>query len=119
MRHVEAVATPLDCEALPQAHLLPLLIATQDELQLTCASGGVVLENVLRVDDARQFELCALFASKSESSCLGFSSECVGDDFFDYGHDLVSFILKLHRDCEVVCAYTPGGPAASKADCPG
>ncbi len=34
--------------------------------------------NVLRVDDAGQFELCALFARKPESSCLGFSSERAG-----------------------------------------
>ena len=55
--------------------------------------AGVVLENVLGIDDACRFELCVLFANKKESGCLGFSSERVGDDFFDYEHGPVSIIF--------------------------
>jgi hypothetical protein len=94
--HVKFIAIELDLEALPQAHFLPLLIATQDELELACASGGAVRKNVLRVDDACWFELSALFASKPESGCLGFSRERIGDDFFDYGHDPVSITWAFH-----------------------
>jgi hypothetical protein len=32
MGHVESIAIGLDLEALPQAHFLPLLMTTQDEL---------------------------------------------------------------------------------------
>jgi len=63
-----------------------------------------VRKNILGIDDACQFELCALFASKPESSCLGFSRERIGDDFFDYGHDPVSIILGLELDYGMVYA---------------
>ena len=39
MGHVESIGIWLDLEALSQAYFLPLLMTTQDELQLACATG--------------------------------------------------------------------------------
>jgi len=106
MGHVEAAIglSGLDREPFAQSHLLAILSATENQLEVSRSGRAIGLEGFVGIDDPGQLEFAVLFASKPGAGGLGFCDHAIGNRLYDLRHACSSGLYGQYRNYDILSA---------------